>query len=424
MPTSSKEAVITVENVWKRYRRRGVSRALREELTAWFRRPFRAPEPPDTFWALRDVSLRVAQGEAVGIVGPNGSGKTTLLKLVAGISRPTQGRLAVGGRIASLIELGAGFHPELTGRENLFLNGALLGLSRREVRRRLDEIVAFAEVQEFLDLPLKRYSSGMAVRLGFAIAAHADSDVLLLDEVLSVGDARFQQKSLGRMRELRARGATIVLVSHNLPTIGLFCERAVWLQRGEVASCGSAGEVIEAYQREAMRGDGRPDKGPAVARDGDLLAVEGVRLLNSAGEETRDFRYREDLRVYLAYACRERLVRPAFTLTVRGGEGRIFQASMLLEGTRPDCLEGSGEVECTFRGIPLAPGSYHIVGSVRAEDGVGYLMLPRVVGYFTVAADLSTYGWTSETAPACLPEVAPVIVPHEWRFHTRPRASA
>jgi lipopolysaccharide transport system ATP-binding protein len=421
LPTSSRLTSIALAGVWKAYLRGGGRRSLREELVSLCRWSSRTTQPG--FFALSDVSFEAKQGEAVGLIGPNGAGKTTVLRLMAGVTRPTQGRIEVRGRVASLIELGAGFHPELTGRENVYLNGAILGLTQREVRRKLEEIVEFAELSEVIDVPVKRYSSGMYVRLGFATAAHADSDVLLLDEVLSVGDARFQQKSLGRMRELRARGATIVLVSHNLPTIGLFCERAVWLQRGEVASCGPAGEVIEAYQREAMRPDGRTDEGSGVARDGNLLAVEGVRLLNGAGEETRNFRYREDLRVRLAYACRERLVRPAFTLTVRGGEGRIFQASMLLEGIRPDCLEGYGEVECTFRGIPLAPGSYHIVGSVRAEDGVGYLMFPRVVGYFSVAADLSAHGWTSETAPACLPEVAPVIVPHEWRFHTRPGAS-
>ena len=414
--------MIAVEQVWKRYRRRGSYRTLREVVTERLSRPFGRPDPPrrgeEDFWALRDVSLEVKRGEAVGVVGPNGSGKTTLLKLLAGISLPTRGRLAVRGRIASLIELGAGFHPELTGRENVFLNGAILGLPRAEVRRRLDEIVAFAEVGPFLDLPLKRYSSGMVVRLGFAVAAFADAQVLLMDEVLSVGDARFQQRCLGRMRELRQKGATVVLVSHSLPTVGLFCERALWLQRGGVAACGPAVTVIQAYQQDATRPD------PGGEAGGDLLLVEEARLLDGAGQTRWTFGYRDTLRIRIAYRCREPLPRPAFTLTIRGAEGRLFQASMLLDGDRPALLEGTGEIECVFRELPLAPGGYHIIGSVRGADGVGYLLAPRLLAHFSVAADLAAYGWQGEEAEAFLPEAAPVIVPHEWRFQGRAGAAA
>jgi hypothetical protein len=300
----------------------------------------------------------------------------------------------------------------LTARENIFLNGAILGMTREGVRRRLEEIVAFAEVGEFLDLPLKRYSSGMVVRLGFAVAAHVGAEVLLMDEVLAVGDARFQQRCLGRLRQLRQEGVTTVLVSHNLPTVGLFCERAAWLQRGEVVACGPAGEVIEAYQRDATR----MEVAAAGAKDGEVLFVEDVRLLNSAGEETWNFRYGDELRIRLTYRCRGRLVRPAFTLTVRGTEGRVFQASMLLDGRRPEVLEGRGALECVFRRLPLAPGSYHIVGSAKESSGVTYVLLPRLVGHFTVEGDLAAYGWAAERAEAFLPEVAPVIVDYAWEF--------
>lgn len=405
--------MITAENVWKRYRRRTSYRTLREAVVERVRRPFGgAPAASDAFWALRDVSLAVRRGEAFGIVGPNGSGKTTLLKLLAGISLATRGAVSVRGRVGSLIELGAGFHPELTGRENIFLNGAILGMTREGVRRRLDEIVAFAEVGEFLDVPLKRYSSGMVVRLGFSVAAHVGAEVLLMDEVLSVGDARFQQRCLGRLRQLRQEGVTTLLVSHNLPTVGLFCERAAWLRRGEVAACGPAIEVIEAYQRDATRMEATT----ADARDGEVLIVEDVRLLNDAGQEAWSFRYQDDLRVRLSYRCRERLIRPAFTLTVRGAEGRVFQASMLLDGRPPEFLEGRGALECVFRRVPLAPGSYHIVGSAKESDGVAYVLLPRVLGHFTVEGDLAAYGWVAERAEAFLPEVAPVIVDYAWNI--------
>jgi lipopolysaccharide transport system ATP-binding protein len=408
--------VITAENVWKRYRRRTNYRTLREALMERLRRPFGGTgvaEVSDAFWALRDISLAVRRGEAFGIVGPNGSGKTTLLKLLAGISLATRGTVSVRGRVGSLIELGAGFHPELTGRENIFLNGAILGMPREGIRRRLDEIVAFAEVGEFLEMPLKRYSSGMVVRLGFAVAAHVSAEVLLMDEVLSVGDARFQQRCLGRLRQLRQEGVTTVLVSHNLPTVGLFCERAAWLQRGEVVACGPAGEVIEAYQRDATR----MEVTAAGAQDGEVLIVEDVRLLNGAGEQAWSFRYQDDLRIRLSFRCRERLFRPAFTLTVRGTEGRLFQASMLLDGRRPETLAGRGVLECIFRRVPLAPGSYHIVGSAKEADGVAYVLLPRVVGHFTVEGDLAAYGWAAERAEAFLPEVAPVIVDYAWQIH-------
>ncbi len=408
--------VITADNVWKRYRRRTSYRTIREAIMERLRRPFHgqtSTDPSDAFWALRDVNFAVPRGEAFGIVGPNGSGKTTLLKLLAGISSATRGTISVQGRVGSLIELGAGFHPELTGRENVFLNGAILGMAREDIRRRFDEIVAFAETGDFLDLPLKRYSSGMVVRLGFAVAAHVGAEVLLMDEVLSVGDARFQQRCLGRLRHLRREGVTTVLVSHNLPTVGLFCDRVAWLQRGEMVACGPASEVIEAYQRDATRMEATAPG----ASDGEVLIVEDIRLFNGAGEETWSFRYRDDLRIRLSYQCRERVVRPAFTLTVRGIEGRVFQASMLLDGRRPETLAGRGVLECIFRRVPLGPGSYHIVGSAKEADGVAYVLPPRVVGHFTVEDDLAAYGWAADRAEVFLPEAAPVIVDYAWHIH-------
>jgi ABC-type polysaccharide/polyol phosphate transport system ATPase subunit len=202
----------------------------------------------EPFWALRDVDFEMRRGEALGVIGPNGSGKTTLIKLLSGITAPTEGEIEINGRLASLVEVGAGFQPDLTGRENIFLNGAILGMSYREIARKLPSIVDFAEMGSFLDVPVKRYSSGMFVRLGFSIAAHLDADILLLDEVLAVGDVAFQARCFQRIEELRQAGKTVLLISHDLAAIERICERAILLSRGRILQDGDPRDVVEAYQ--------------------------------------------------------------------------------------------------------------------------------------------------------------------------------
>src|SRR3954454_22587210 len=229
-------ARLDLANVWKRYRL-GARGGLFQRRT----------QPRMELWSLRDVSLRLEPGESVGLIGHNGAGKTTLLKLVAGITRPTRGSVRTAGRLASLINLGAGFHPELTGRENIELNGVILGLSRREVKDRFDAIVEFADLGPYIDTPLKRYSSGMYARLGFAVAVHVDPDVLLVDEVLSVGDVAFQDRSIRRMLEFRAANRAIVFVSHNLSAVEMMCDRAIWLEHGTIRQSGPTADVVRAY---------------------------------------------------------------------------------------------------------------------------------------------------------------------------------
>ena len=253
--------VITGQGVSKSYRLGGQALAynvLRERLAEALRAPFRprtAPADPALFWALRDVSFTVGEAEVVGLIGKNGAGKSTLLRILSRITEPTEGRIDLFGKVASLLEVGIGFHPELTGRENIYLNGAILGMSRREIRSKFDEIVAFAEIERFLDTPVKRYSSGMYVRLAFAVAAHLEPDILIVDEVLAVGDSAFQQKCLGKMRSIRSEGRSVIVVSHNMSTVSSLCQRAIWLQDGMLKSTGPTQEVVRAYLAEGIQND-------------------------------------------------------------------------------------------------------------------------------------------------------------------------
>src|SRR5271169_3670727 len=256
--------VISVENLSKAYRLGQIGTGtLTNDLKVWWAKKRGLPNPllkvgetdrgnrdGETLWALRDINLQVEQGEVLGIIGRNGAGKSTLLKILSRVTAPTCGRLRVKGRIASLLEVGTGFHPDLTGRENIYLNGAILGMTREEVVRKLDEIVAFAEIEKFIDTPVKRYSSGMYVRLAFAVAAHLEPEILIVDEVLAVGDAEFQKKCLGKMQDVATGGRTVLFVSHNLDSILRLCGRVLWLNAGSVREIGSPAAIIQAYSRQ------------------------------------------------------------------------------------------------------------------------------------------------------------------------------
>ncbi|HZU85993.1 MAG TPA: ABC transporter ATP-binding protein, partial [Anaerolineaceae bacterium] len=242
--------VIQVQNLSKKYRigeAQSQYRTLRDSLTSKFRR--RKPNPDTEIWALKDVSFEVEQGEVVGIIGRNGAGKSTLLKVLAHITRPTEGRVILHGRVGSLLEVGTGFHPELTGRENIYLNGAVLGMRKKEIERKFDEIVDFAEIEKFLDTPVKHYSSGMYMRLAFAVAAHLEPEILLVDEVLAVGDVAFQKKCLGKMGEVAQQGRTVLFVSHNMAAVQNLCNRAFLLRSGELVYSGKSQQTIMEYLR-------------------------------------------------------------------------------------------------------------------------------------------------------------------------------
>jgi ABC-type polysaccharide/polyol phosphate transport system ATPase subunit len=317
---------------------------------------------PTDVSALQDVSLAVEPGEAVGLIGRNGSGKTTLLSLIAGIITPTSGRVEAGGRVASLLELGAGFHPDFSGRDNVYLNGSLYGLNRKTIDARFDEIIAFAELEAFKDVPVRTYSSGMYMRLGFAVAAHIDADVLLLDEVFAVGDEEFQRKCFGKIYELKQRGATIVFVSHDAASVERLCERAVLLRNGRVELDGSTQEAIARYHR-LLAEERDPAESAAGLREygsGEARIVE-ARLLGPDGEDRLQLLAGEPLTVQLRIAAREALPPPRISLELRDEAGLLL-ASVATDTAELGWEEAPGERVLRFEveRPPLADGRFRL----------------------------------------------------------------
>ena len=338
---------VTLQDVWKQYRRN-------------------TKDPADTFWALREVDLEVMRGGSLGIIGRNGAGKSTLLKLLAGITAPTRGRIELHGRVAALIEVGSGFHPELTGRENVFLTGAILGMRRREIAQNLDRIVEFAGVQPFIDTPVKWYSSGMYVRLGFAVAAHLDPDILLVDEVLAVGDAEFQGKCLQRIQELKDRGTTSLFISHDLTAVERLCDRAVLLENGTVAAAGSPADVVAAYHRKLALWD--PVSGETSLdspRSG--VALTNVTLANPEARHAVSFSPGAPLTVTIRYSVARPLSNIEFELRYASLDGttRIASPRSSEHGAPFELRPPGGAVEFTCPALPLNPGSYSIGAVVR-----------------------------------------------------------
>jgi lipopolysaccharide transport system ATP-binding protein len=368
----SSQVVISVENLGKVYRighqvERQRYVALRDVLAAKAkglfhprkRRNGSAPKIED-FWALKDVSFEVKQGDVVGIIGRNGAGKSTLLKVLSRITEPSKGRVRIKGRVASLLEVGTGFHPELTGRENIFLNGAILGMSRAEVKRKFDEIVSFAEVEKFLDTPVKFYSSGMYVRLAFAVAAHLEPEILVVDEVLAVGDAEFQKKCLGKMQDVSNNGRTVLFVSHQLAAIRTLTSRCVLLNRGGIVEDGPTSQVLDAYSSSFAQ-DG---KETSRARPGWATPIiKGVFLKNQLGEITSQIPLGSGCSIEVAIdSTRQRLRKPVLGLVVSSPmHGPIAAVNTRMKRpTVPWEALSQGTLTATFHDLPLIQGRYTI----------------------------------------------------------------
>ncbi|HQE92797.1 MAG TPA: ABC transporter ATP-binding protein [Anaerolineae bacterium] len=339
-----------------------------QELVVNFGR--RQPRMRDDLHALQDISFTIERGTTVGFIGANGAGKSTLLKLIARILEPDSGAVTVKGRVGALLELGAGFHPDLTGRENVYLNASIMGLSRREVDRRFDEIVAFAELERFIDVPVKHYSSGMYVRLGFAVAVNIEPEILLVDEVLAVGDAAFQRKCFDRIDRMRAGGITLLFVSHSADAVRTHCSRAIWLDSGVVRADGTAEAVVQRYTTYAWE----KDQGRLQAANGSRwgtgrIQVTRVQLLNREGEETRLFKTGEPLTVVLHYQAAERIEYPVFGLAIHRSDGvHITGPNTRLAGMEIPYIEGIGQLSYTMDAIPLLPGTYAISVAATSAD--------------------------------------------------------
>ena len=361
---------IRLDNVSVRYRapRERVA-SLKEHAVRWLQRRGQS----DEIWALRDVNVRVPHGQVIGIIGKNGAGKSTLLKVIARVLRPTSGRVRIAGAVAPLLEFGAGFHPELSGRENVFLNGALLGFTRGQMREKFNRIVDFAELWDFIDAPLRTYSSGMVARLGFAVATDVEPEILLLDEVLSVGDTAFQNKCYERILSFRASGATILFVSHNLGVVKSLCERAIWLERGRVVADGQASAVVNDYQYGAFHADaqqhGKKTIAPEQRWGTRRIEITGVRIKNDRGEEQVAFATGDALVLELDYCAHQPMSAVTFGMGIHRQDGtHLTGPNTTLSGFPLPPLEGHGTVTFTIPYLPMLEGLYHISVSAHTPD--------------------------------------------------------
>ncbi len=366
------EYAIQTERLSKLYQigtSQGRYKTLRESVTGMLAAPVRrlrgnnGKGTPDLLWALKDVSFEVKRGEVIGIIGRNGAGKSTLLKILSRITEPTEGRALVYGRVGSLLEVGTGFHPELTGRENVYLSGAILGMHRREIDERFDQIVEFSEIARFLDMPVKRYSSGMYVRLAFAVAAYMEPDILLVDEVLAVGDIAFQQKCLRHMQSLTQSGMTIMMVSHSMAAIQSSCQRAILLQHGHIAADGNTLDVIEQFRKSLKTVEEYP--AAALRPDGQTgeakVTITGFDMFGADGENKREFKFDEPIRIRIDLEAHERVEQPMINFGIKRGDGVVIcNFSNWYDNFRIDYIEGRCVLEGWLPPLRLVPEFYEI----------------------------------------------------------------
>jgi lipopolysaccharide transport system ATP-binding protein len=418
------DVVIRVEHLSKEYRLGTISHGtLYHDLQSGWAR-FRGKEDPNTrigsgdrgqlnptndrFCALKDISFDVCQGDIVGIIGRNGAGKSTLLKIISRVTAPTKGSIRIRGRVASLLEVGTGFHPELTGSENIFLNGAILGMRKNEIEQKFEEIVRFSEIDKFIDTPVKRYSSGMYVRLAFAVAAHLEPEILLVDEVLAVGDAQFQKKCLGKMDEVAKEGRTVLFVSHQMGAIQKLCTGCLLLENGKVKMEGPVEEVIDAYLNYSAVASCTP-LAARTDRSGDGAGRLTALLIDNHQEhETATLFSGDTVRFLLRFNIPETISLPVFNIGIYNKLGtQIVHCNTMMAGLMPGRLQGEGEVTCEIPRIPLPPGHYRVNVALGYDGGLAD-RVENAASLDVLAGDFYGTGHTSSfNSGICL-------VDHHW----------
>lgn len=354
---------IKAENLGKRYMVHGASAppTLLSTLGSMFGKRKRKE-----FWALKNVSFEIPKGQTVGVIGPNGSGKSSLLGLVSKTITPTAGSVRTNGRMASLLELGAGFHSELTGRENIFLNGAILGIPRETIRSRIDHIIEFSGLSEFMDMPVKHYSSGMYVRLGFAVAVELDPEILLIDEVLAVGDVAFQLKCLDRIKSFQKKGKTLLIVSHALQTVEEFCDRALLISNGNIVADGDPADTIFTYLKKYMGEGGGIYTQEFGTRE---IEITGVKMYTENGTEAGIFETGQAMNIVVSFNAKRRIERPVFGLSVKTGNGMyVFGSNTQITNQAIESVEGAGSIKLKIDPLTLMQGNFFLSLSIHSWD--------------------------------------------------------
>lgn len=425
---------IKVENLSKCYRiglKEQKSETLAGAMLDWFKAPFSnlkhlrrltrfdgEPGAKDLIWALADVSLTIAPGEVVGVIGRNGAGKSTLLKIISRITEPTSGRVLLNGSVSSLLEVGTGFHPDLTGRENVYLNGTILGMTKAEINRKFDAIVDFAEVEKFLDTPVKRYSSGMKVRLAFAVAAHLEPEILLVDEVLAVGDASFQKKCLGKMGEVSKEGRTVMFVSHNMGAVNSLCEKVALFDSGKLEKIGPSKDIISYYKSKLAETTPSQNTEPGLfevkknQRDKEAT-IEAIEIINpESGQRKHEIISGESVAFRLHYYSQINLHDASFMFGVCTDDNTVLikYNSQRNDGVETPIRKGRSYIDCIFMEFPLTAGEYYIMAGI-AHTMVKWFFISNEFGRISVSHSYDSHGQSFITS-----DIAYIHARHAWRM--------
>lgn len=424
--------VIRVEDLSKLYRLGKIGTgSFSHDVNRWWHR-IRGKEDPylkigeandrsqkgqsEYVWSLRDVNFDIHQGNVVGIIGRNGAGKSTLLKILSRTTAPTTGHVKIRGRVASLLEVGTGFHPELTGRENIFLNGAILGMTKKEIVRKFDEIVDFSGVERYIDTPVKRYSSGMYVRLAFAVAAHLESEILIVDEVLAVGDAEFQRKCLGKMKDVSTgEGRTVLFVSHNMPAIKTLCTAGLLMENGTLKFSGAIDDVIGQYFKKDDKAEGF--FAPGKFSKEEKIVIREVTLQNQRNEITESFHVGDDLKVNLLLEVESDIDQPHIAIVIKSNFGTVCVANTMIDGNKTGHFrKGENRVSCTFKHLPLLPQEYYLSVGMRTTDANTFLTTSKEIGHFVIATRMKDLGIEGMVAERLAADSVSPLIPYEWNF--------